>query len=86
MYHVVIQHIKASIEKHFMDNSMDLDLDRIVWAITVPAIAQLEQKNFMIQAFKNGMGEVGPQKKAVTENHVQVVLEPEGGFLYALHT
>ena len=56
MYHVVVQTVKESIQRWFTDNGKPFDVDKIAWVITVPAIARLEQKEFMTQVFKYGMG------------------------------
>ena len=82
MYHVVVQTVKESIQRWFTDNGKPFDVDKIAWVITVPAIARLEQKEFMTQVFKYGMGQFNG--KPIPDARIQCVLEPEGGFLFAL--
>ena len=48
IYEIIVQHTKKSILNYFTNENKTFNIDRIVWAITVPAIAQQNQKSFML--------------------------------------
>ena len=39
VYQVVVQHVKKSILKYFIDNRIQLEIKKIMWFGTVPAMA-----------------------------------------------
>jgi len=59
---------------------MQLNVDRIAWVLTVPAIAQNKHKQFMKQCLINGIGLVNG--KLIQDYMVSVALEPEAGLVY----
>lgn len=59
-------------------------MDKILWFVTVPAMAHQQQKDFMKLCFKSGMGQFN--QKPLQDYLVHVVLEPESGLLFEMKT
>ena len=82
IYHIAVKHVQKSIQAYFTNNQMQFNVDRIAWVVTVPAMAQEEQKQFMKQCFINGMGQFNG--KLIQDYMVAVALEPEAGLNFQM--